>query len=152
MIFDLETLREKIFEEMSINSNLMSNNVQNILINYSGIDWKKYILLDENTYSKKKIYIEKKFDMYIITWNKYQESKIHDHSSNGCVYKVMKGNINEIIYNTNTFEKISEKCLKTNDISCISDNIGFHKMSNNYNEICISIHIYSPPEYKTNYY
>jgi hypothetical protein len=25
-------------------------------------------------------------------------------------------------------------------------------MSNNYNEICVSIHIYSPPKYKTNYY
>lgn len=73
--------------------------------------------------------------MYIITWN-----------------KILQGWIDESIYDTNTMKKIYEKCLEINDSSCISNNIGFHKMSNNYNQICINIHIYSPPKYKTNYY
>ena len=152
MIFDLETLGKKITEEMVSNPNLMTNKVQNILINYCGDDWKKYISIEENTFYKKNICMEANFDMYIITWNKFQESKIHDHSSNGCVYKILQGCIDESIYDTNTMEKISEKCLEKDNSSCISNNIGFHKMSNNYDEICVSIHIYSPPKYKTNYY
>lgn len=38
MIFDLETLGKKITEEMVSNPNLMTNKVQNILINYCGDD------------------------------------------------------------------------------------------------------------------
>jgi len=34
MIFDLETVLKKIVEEMVLNSYLMTNKVQNILINY----------------------------------------------------------------------------------------------------------------------
>ena len=67
--------------------------------------------------------MEANFDIYIITWNKFQESKIYDYSANGCVYKILQGCVNESIYDTNTMEKISEKCLKKDDSSCISNGI-----------------------------
>jgi hypothetical protein len=35
--------------------------------------------------------------------------------------------------------------------SFMSNDIGFHSIQNNYNNISISLHIYSPPNHKTKY-
>ena len=91
MIRDLKDLKESISLDMNENNNLIKNNVKNILNNYSGNDWKKYIKLDPNNYCKQLVFKENNFAIYIITWNKKQGSLIHDHSSNGCVYKILSG-------------------------------------------------------------
>ena len=77
--------------------------------------------------------------MYIITWNKYQKNSIHDHSKNGC------------IYNAN-LKLIMSKSINQNETKYIDNTIGYHKMINNTDKIIVSLHIYSPPNYKTNYF
>ena len=151
MIRDLKQLKELIILDMNENINLMINNVKNTLNNYSGNDWKKYVDLDSKKYHKKIVCKCKNFDIYIITWNKKQGSLIHDHSSNGCVYKILSGCLRENIYDSNLDLKYI-KLVNLNDCSSISNDIGFHSMVNDENEICVSIHVYSPPDYKTNYY
>ena len=151
MINNLEILREKIKEEMNTNSNLETNSTLKILSNYTGTDWKKYIKLDDNKYSKIKVCEENNFDMFVITWNKYQQSPIHDHSSNGCIYKIMKGNLEETIFNKE-LEWTHRKNMQENCSTYISDKIGYHSIKNINNDISVSLHIYSPPGYITNYF
>ena len=151
MINNLEILREKIKEEMNTNSNLETNSTLKILSNYTGNDWKKYIKLDDNKYSKIKVCEENSFDMFVITWNKYQQSPIHDHSSNGCIYKIMKGNLEETIFNKK-LEWTHRKNMQENCSTYISDKIGYHSIKNINNDISVSLHIYSPPGYITNYF
>ena len=152
MISDLEKLKENISKEINKNPNLITNDVKNILEEYSGEDWKDYIEVSEEKYKKKNIFTEEKFDIHIITWNKYQKSKVHDHSQNGCIYKILMGNITERVYNAESLKKISLSQLSEGCLGNISNNNGYHSMDNNNNHICVSIHIYSPPNYKTNYF
>ena len=151
MINNLEILREKIKEEMNANSNIETNSTLKILSNYKGNDWEKYIKLDDKKYSKVKVCEENSFDMFVITWNKYQQSPIHDHSSNGCIYKIMKGNLEETIFNKK-LEWTHRKNMQENCSTYISDKIGYHSIKNINNDISVSLHIYSPPGYVTNYF
>tara|TARA_Y100000991_G_scaffold207558_1_gene185744 strand:+ start:446 stop:913 length:468 start_codon:yes stop_codon:yes gene_type:complete len=151
MIKDLLSLEKIISEEMMINNNLLLNNVKNILLSYSGSDWENYVELSSTKYLKKNICQTELYDMYVITWDKNQVSPIHDHSSKGCVYKILEGKIVESIYDKNLnfrFKNIVQK----NDCGCICNDIGYHSMNNSHDDICVSLHIYSPPNYKTKYF
>lgn len=118
---------------------------KNILSDYVGSDWKKYIKLDEEKYQRIKCYQGKdnKFAIYIISWNSKQFSPIHCHPQNGCLLKVLQGNLHEERYNDN---KLINKCLlNEKSISYIHDNIAMHKIINKNNYPVFSMHIYSPP-------
>ena len=45
----------------------------------------------DKNYHKFKIYNNNNFEIYIINWNRYSYSPIHNHSKNGCVMKVLDG-------------------------------------------------------------
>jgi len=89
--------------------------------------------------------------MYIITWNKCKESPIHDHSKNGCIYKILHGTLIEELYNNN-LKIIQKNILHKDTIKYIDNKIGYHKIINPTDDISVSLHIYSPPNYKTKYY
>ena len=114
-------------------------------------DYKKYIVRNELNYNRERIYIDDNIEIFIITWLKNQEAKIHNHSKNGCFLKILEGNLEEIIY-SNDFKVIKENKLKKGDISYMDDKMGLHSVKNINNETCVSIHIYSPPNHKTNFF
>ena len=58
--------------------------IKELINNYTGNDWKNYVLKNETRYNKIKVFENDKFDIYVISWNINQESKIHNHSSNCC--------------------------------------------------------------------
>ena len=66
---------------------------------YKENDYKKYINLDNKVYKRSLVYRDKDFEIMIISWNINQKSKIHNHSSNGCLFKVLEGNIKESLFN-----------------------------------------------------
>jgi hypothetical protein len=161
---NLEELFELIKNEINLknendknknkNKNKNDKNIKylySILRDYNKTDWKKYIKLNSETYNKTFINGNKDFDMYIITWNKYQESKIHDHSTNVCIYKILKGHIIEEAYDKN-LKITGVRSLFKNSIGCIDDYFQLHKMCNHSNSIAVSLHIYSPSNHKTVYY
>ena len=151
MIKDLLSLEKIISEDMLINNNLLTNNVKNILLSYSGNDWKKYVELSSTKYLKKNVCQTELYDMYVITWDKNQVSPIHDHSENGCVYKILEGRIIENIYDKN-LDLRCKNIIQKNDCGCMSNDLGYHSMNNLCDDICVSLHIYSPPNYKTKYF
>ena len=116
---------------------------ENILKQYNSTDWKKYIDFDEENYKKNLFYRDKDYEMFIVCWNPFQETKIHNHSDKGCILRILEGSIKEKLYDEN-FNIIEHYSLEKNYIRYIDDNLGIHKMING-NEKCISLHIYSPP-------
>jgi cysteine dioxygenase len=127
-------------------------NYKEYLSKYIYDDYTKYVKINKNTYNKELVYKNNLFDMYIINWGNRQKSKIHNHSTNGCLFKILEGNIIEHRYDIKNLELISSVKFKKNSISYIDDNLYYHKMENLFEKPCVSLHIYSPPDFKCTYY
>jgi cysteine dioxygenase len=135
----------KIIE--SINSDGFKN-CQEILKKYQDNDWMNYVTINPNCYHKKKIYDNENFEIFIITWNVNQGSKIHDHADNGCYMLLLQGELTEEIYDNNFKRQISSSVLKEGFIGYIDNKIGFHRiMNNSSSDIAVSLHVYSPPNH-----
>ena len=118
---------------------------------YSGLEWKQYINFSNQNYQRELMYRDLDFEIYTISWPSIVESKIHNHANYGCLMKVMQGKIDEKLY-TPTLDLKKTNKLKTNQISYIDDSIGYHSISNPYTNNAVSLHIYSPPLHKTEYF
>ena len=158
------------------NYNDFKNKTKNILNNFT-LDEAKFRAfkkrnkdiiknyVNEYNYSKIKLFENSTFDIYVIFWFENSESPYHDHAEHGCFYKVLNGNLSEnILKNENKNEnEIESKILSKNNISYIDNYIGYHKIKNAERHIItdkdkvelfldasVSIHFYSPPNYKAN--
>ena len=114
-------------------------------------DYKKYVCVNEIKYNRERIYIDDQIEVFIITWNKNQETKVHDHSENGCFLKILEGTLEENVF-SNDLNNVKKRLLKKGNISYMCNKIGLHSVKNNSDEICVSIHIYSPPNHLTTFY
>jgi len=137
-----------LIEEIKNSKNF---NLHDILNNYKDDDWKKFININENRYNRVKIFENENLDIYIITWNIKQKANIHDHSDNGCWLKVLEGQLIEKIYD-NDLKLMKTNILRENEISFMKNDIGYHSIINEENDIAASLHIYSPPNYKTKFF
>ena len=106
---------------------------------------------NKDEYHKKLIYRNSKYEMFLIYWGVNSKTKIHDHSEEGCIMKILKGDLRELVYNEN-FELIDTNNYKEGDISFIDNKIGYHKIINTNDNISKSLHIYSPPNHQTKYF
>tara|TARA_Y100000766_G_C18548726_1_gene431877 strand:- start:7 stop:429 length:423 start_codon:yes stop_codon:yes gene_type:complete len=136
---------KNLIQILNINRTIIKNDMKNFknILNLN-IDWCKYAKINNKTYYKNCIYKDKDFEIVVITWYKNQLTKLHNHPSNGCLMKVLLGSLKEKKVLNNNSIKINN--YKINDISYIHDNFGKHKIYNN-NNISVSIHIYSPPNF-----
>jgi cysteine dioxygenase len=148
---NLQELFNLIKNTIKLNDNKNINHLTEIIKKYDGNDWILYRAVNTDNYNRILIDKNDDFDMYIITWNKYQKSPVHDHSKNGCIYKILQGTIMEKLYDNNLKLKGSKLVCK-NNIGYIDNTIGYHKMENNTDEVVVSLHIYSPANYKTTYF
>ena len=143
-----------------INKNFKCNQsikyLANILNSYYGTDWINYIIPSgkkgkkNNEYYKKCVYQNDNFDLYVISWMENSKSKIHDHAKNGCLFKVLKGELLEEKFESQKIKLKEKKILKNDQVNFISNLEGYHRIINNIKDISVSIHIYSPPNYKIN--
>ena len=126
-------------------------NSEEYLNNYFETDYKKYIILNSFKYNRERIYIDDEIEVFIITWNKNQETKIHNHAKNGCFLKILEGSLVENVFNFDNLNKSGTKILRKGDISYMDDSIGLHSVKN-LDDISVSIHIYSPPNHLIKFY
>ena len=82
------------------------------------------------------------FEIVLICWNPMQETPNHGHPENGCIMKVLKGELLEIRQN-GKFKR--QKKLRKGDVSHISKQES-HIIKNG-NLKSVSLHIYSPSGY-----
>jgi cysteine dioxygenase len=126
-------------------------NSESILRNYSGsADYLPYITLNPNHYHRTKVFANDDFEIFVITWNKSQQSKIHDHSDNGCYMLMLQGELIEEIYSTSsTAAPIQTNIFKEGFIGYIDNTIGYHRILNpSETDIAVSLHVYSPPNHQ----
>lgn len=128
------------------------NDYKYILKKYNGTDWKEFLQINPYYYNKCKVYNDPLFDIVIITWDNLQSSKIHNHANNGCIFKIISGNLTEIMYKPDNLKKPYKfSNVKQDEVRYIDNKIGYHKIKNN-DQITVSLHIYSPPKFNTKYY
>lgn len=89
------------------------------------------------------------YGMYLVVWNPFCETSIHNHPEGGCLMKVLDGKIIQHKFSNNEMLKCADN-LNCGDISYINDNIGLHRIVNNTMKYAYSLHLYSPAldEYK----
>lgn len=120
------------------------------LINsYKSQDWKEYINYQKNVYTRNLIYRDSNFEIFLIYWDSKIVSKIHDHADNGCVFKVLSGELIENRYNISDNSLINSNILKDKAIY-IDNSIAYHSIENPLLTPSASLHIYSPPNYISN--
>jgi cysteine dioxygenase len=131
-----------------VNDTLFTDDkIKEIINSYNGDDWKNYVNSNETQYNKIKVFENDIFDIYVIVWNVDQQSKIHNHSSNGCWLKILEGKVEERIYNEK-FDLTKYIVQNQGEISFIKDDIGYHSVKNINNNISVSLHVYNPPNFK----
>ena len=89
------------------------------------------------------------FDVYHFRWNPFCRTAIHDHASSGCLTVLLRGELNERIYDKN-LNFVKENIYRSPNISYINDNIGYHSVKSE--GWSTSIHFYYPKEHKTKTY
>lgn len=119
---------------------------------YVGHDWMfKLDRVEEGVYKKISIHNSDIFDVYLIVWGKNSETAYHDHAEYGCIMKILKGELNEERKDITNNIQISN--LNKGEISMIKNRDGIHKISNStVCDLSVSLHIYFPGNYRTNYY
>ena len=125
--------------------------LRDILQEYTAEDWKKHVKTSSNTYNRSKIFENENFEVYVITWNNLQKANIHDHSENGCWLKVLKGKLEENLYDSN-LNYVTRKTINQGDFSYIRNSIGYHNIINIEDKKALTLHIYSPKGHKTIFY
>ena len=115
-------------------------------------DYLHYVTLNPNHYHRTKVFSNDDFEIFVITWNTLQQSKIHDHSENGCYMLMLQGELVEEIYSKDTTisTPLQTKTFKEGFVGFIDNTIGYHRISNlSKSDIAVSLHVYSPPNHQT---
>jgi cysteine dioxygenase len=167
MISSLNELFENVTTQTRTEKLLSSSP---LLEKYCGDDWKKYLCESEGVhletckktenYEKKPIYhkvivcANDIIEMFIIKWDRFSESCIHDHPEFGCIVKMLAGKLREDVYETTDYgiKFCSTNILNKNDIGYKESNKIIHKITNIHDDYSVSLHIYSKPNYKHNSY
>ena len=132
-----------IIEGMEINHFDDLTKLKPLLIN-DILDWQDKVKLSKERYFKNIIFRNNISEIIIISWLPGQHTRLHSHPDNGCILKVLRGSLNEITKNNNI---ISEKTVSEGNTSIMHNNFGQHIISNITDEIAVSLHIYSPPNF-----
>ena len=146
---DIGNLTESLYENFLNGIEFLDN--MSLVNQYIGTDYKSYIRYPEfGEYIRTLVTINDRFDIYVITWGPHSKTPIHDHASKGCILKLLKGSLNETIYNIvdGSLELAKNKTIYENTTSFISNKIGYHDIENTSLDAAVSIHIYSPANYK----
>ncbi len=138
----IENINDLIYHlETQYNGNKIDNLLE-IVNKYSGIDWRKFAVFDKEFY-KNVIYLSDNFEIILISWKKNYSTDYHKHPENGCILKVLEGNLLEDIKDKDGKNIMNIRF--NNNVSFMHDEKGVHKIMA-LNDT-FSIHIYSPPRF-----
>ena len=122
---------------------------------FSSVDFPSLAQFDPKSYKRTLLYADAYIDIYLIGWEAKQGSKIHDHPDNGCVMRILQNELSEETYIQNNelgLEKLSYRNLKLGECGHIKKSTILHRVMNESDKKSLSLHIYSPPNFKTKYY
>ena len=80
----------------------------------------------------------------LIRWETGKISSIHGHPEGGCVFKVLRGSVEELRYTKGDNPKLLASSTYQKDaVAYIDDNIGLHAVGNPFDEAAITLHVYT---------
>lgn len=135
----------------------------NGLTQYKGTDWKLYLYkcvepndeTRDGKFYKFLINSTDRMEMYLIIWHKGAESTIHDHPIEGCVVKVLEGELFESSY-MNVGNKncvfFKNSVISQDNISNKTGNMILHKIQNTSDSISASLHVYMSTGFQSSEY
>jgi hypothetical protein len=147
-ISTLNELFQQITEKLQEGQSLES--LEYIVKSYIGDDWKDYVMFSDNTYQRNKILQNNIAELVVISWKENQKTVIHDHPEGGCILKIVSGSLLEDSYLENEKIWLNTKCLESQDVAFSIGKQILHQIKALSD--CVSIHIYSPPNYIPNVY
>jgi hypothetical protein len=101
--------------------------------------------MTDKTYHRQILYSSDKYNVILIFWNPLSESPIHCHPKKGCLMKVLKGSLTVDIYDDSDFSTIQHKTTtvyREHLVTYINGKHGIHKITNDSDELAITLHIY----------
>ena len=127
-----------------------------LLDSYDGTEWRdcqKYRFCCQK-YARHQVYQDDRIQVLVICWDKQQQSGVHDHPDNGCLLKLMRGNLVEEVWEIDDTQRklVRENHLSPGQISYQEGKSGLHNIINLSDTGAISLHIYSPPLYTPTFY
>jgi len=117
--------------------------IKPLLEDYKSTDWVKWSNFSHLNYKRNLVYRDDKIEILLLCWNPEQQTSVHDHSHNGCIVKLLEGELIETIFSQ---KQIQSHKLLQDDITYLDNSIGVHKIENG-RLYSVSLHIYSPPNY-----
>jgi len=124
-----------------------------LLSSYDGDDWKQYEKYNADHYARNLVKINDQLEMLILCWEVHQGCPVHDHPVNGCLVRILKGEVTETVYKlSGKPEFLSSSILPTGGIAFKEGNAILHEIFNHSDKRAASIHIYSPPNYRPTYF
>ena len=143
--------------KIELNSRIINPNFEDLR---EIIDWyetieiqniKDHFGFEDNSYCRIPLIAREEYDLLLCCWKPGQESPYHGHPDQGCLVKIIAGELfEEVRYNNGNIETYSNT---NGGVRYINDNIGIHAVKNVSENIAVSLHLYAPggykPEYKT---
>ncbi len=105
-------------------------------------EWRDYVCFNAYKYCRKVLHVEEAFELVIIGWSPSQKTDVHDHPANGCLVKVLHGELTEI---RSSIEGESQAfCHEAGQAVYMCNAYGRHEMENRSKSKTVSLHLYSP--------
>lgn len=85
----------------------------------------------------------------LIRWEPGDKCRIHGHAEGGCVFKVLKGKVVERRFSADDdLRELAEGTYSEGNMAYIDDMLGLHSVGNPFTEPAITLHMYTPGNYK----
>jgi predicted metal-dependent enzyme (double-stranded beta helix superfamily) len=152
-IYTIEELGRLVTDKLR--SSIPLDHLKPILQSYVGDDWKHHCCFSSEKYQRNRIYINDQIEILLICWDINQKSCVHDHPENGCLVRLMEGELREDCYKLSDENKlvlVSSYDIPIGGISFKKGTTGLHSIINPSDKRSCSLHIYSPPQYVPRFY
>lgn len=150
----MKTLTE-LFERISqaLREGQPLSSLQLLIADYQGDDWKQFESYSPITYSRNLVKKNDILEMLVICWNVNQGCGIHDHPEKGCLVKVLQSEVTENVYEMKEIPvMISSDILPAGGIAYKEGSLILHDIFNHSGQPVASLHLYSTPDYKPQYF
>jgi len=84
-----------------------------------------------------------RMEVVLIHWKPGKASDVHGHGGKGCLFKLLKGKLEELRYTPESSPKLMGfNSYRSGDIAYIDDHTAYHQVGNPYGSSAITLHIY----------
>ena len=122
---------------------------------YDPNEIKTYAGWSDESYVRHGIVKTNDFELILMCWDVDQETPIHCHNGKDCWMRVVKGELEEAVFERRQNEGlqlVNHKTYVAKDVAHINDQLGVHRLRNSGGTQAMSLHLYAKPIEKCSIY